>query len=105
MSVSQGSCTSPSKLFLFQILESIHSRTPVQNLKTVPVFCKNYIAITGTFGWYSQFFLYTRDPLGHFWKLVTMSVGFIGAGQLAFSLARGFTAAGRQVREIGTDLQ
>lgn len=26
----------------------------------------------------------------------TMSVGFIGAGQLAFALAKGFTAAGRR---------
>lgn len=30
-----------------------------------------------------------------------MSVGFIGAGQLAFSLARGFTAAGKQKLDVG----
>lgn len=34
-----------------------------------------------------------REGRGH--ASDTMSVGFIGAGQLAFALAKGFTAAGR----------
>lgn len=36
----------------------------------------------------------------------TMSVGFIGAGQLAFALAKGFTAAGRgaQRQRVGFPL-
>lgn len=32
-----------------------------------------------------------------------MSVGFIGAGQLAFALARGFTAAGRSCSQEGAE--
>ena len=32
---------------------------------------------------------------------ITMSVGFIGAGQLACALARGFTAAGKRLRAGG----
>lgn len=32
---------------------------------------------------------------------ITMSVGFIGAGQLACALARGFTAAGKRLKAGG----
>jgi len=34
-----------------------------------------------------------------------MSVGFIGAGQLAFALAKGFTAAGRLYSQERTNVR
>ena len=56
----------------------------------------------------SVFHVSLRDPLsgllrrpGRQGARITMSVGFIGAGQLACALARGFTAAGKRLKARG----